>query len=215
MLNHIIDPVVHWLNLAGTVVFAVSGGLVAARKNLDIISFILVGTITAIGGGTLRDLLLGVSPVGWVGAPHILWICLISAALTYFVAHIIELKHRWLLWADAAGLALFAVVGAEVALAHGTSGMVAIGMGVMTATFGGIIRDVLCQETSLVLQQEIYATAAVIGAGSYVVMTAWLQVDRPLAVAIAFGTGFIIRALAIVFRLSLPGYRRKSPDSGT
>lgn len=215
MLDQIIDPVVHWLNLAGTVVFAVSGGLVAARKNLDIISFILVGTITAIGGGTLRDLLLGISPVNWVGAPHILWLCLVSAVLTYFVAHIIELKHRWLLWADAAGLALFAVVGAEVALTSGTSGIVAIGMGVMTATFGGIIRDILCNETSLVLQQEIYATAAVIGAGSYVFMVTWMEIDRPIAVAIAFGTGFIIRALAIIFRLSLPGYSRKRPASRT
>ncbi|GGZ37944.1 trimeric intracellular cation channel family protein [Asticcacaulis endophyticus] len=215
MLDQIIDPVVHWLNLAGTVVFAVSGGLVAARKNLDIISFILIGTITAIGGGTLRDLMLGIGPVGWVGAPHILWICIISAVLTYFAAHLIELRQRWLLWADAAGLALFAVVGAEVALSNGTSGMVAIGMGVVTATFGGIIRDVLCQETSLVLQQEIYATAAVIGAGSYVLMTDWLHIDRPLAVAVAFGAGFIIRALAIVFRLSLPGYSRKNSISGT
>ncbi|MDC7674852.1 trimeric intracellular cation channel family protein [Asticcacaulis machinosus] len=214
MLDNFIDPFIHGLNLLGTAVFAISGALVAARKRLDIISFILIATVTAVGGGTLRDLLLGISPIGWVGAPHILWLCIGSAVTTYFAAHLIEPRYKLLLWADAAGMALFAVVGAEIALANGTSGIVAVGMGVMTATFGGIIRDVLCQETSLVLQQEIYATAALIGALSYVLMTMVLHIDRPFAVLIAFAAGFIIRGLAIVYRLSLPIYGRNDTASG-
>ncbi|MBK8907967.1 MAG: trimeric intracellular cation channel family protein [Rhodospirillales bacterium] len=193
------------LDLFGVAVFAASGALKASSKRMDVFGFVLIATVTGIGGGTLRDLLLGVRPVFWIGKPEYLAVCAATAILGFFIAHRLQHRQNWLLWADAVGLAIFCVLGAEVALAVGAPASVAVLMGLMTATFGGIIRDVLCAESPLILHREIYATAAAAGSLVYV-LADWASVPPAAAMLTAFAVAFGARAAGILFGLSLPTY---------
>lgn len=197
--------VLDWFGIA---IFAVTGALVASRKRMDIFGFILLGVATGIGGGSLRDVMLGQLPVFWVKEPTSLAICIAVSAATFFLAHIPESRYRALLWFDAAGLSLFCVVGADKALDAGASGFIAVAMGVMTACFGGIIRDLLGGESPLILRKEIYVTAALAGAFAFV---SGVQLGAPwLASASAgFATCFAVRALALRYHWSLPVYRAR------
>jgi uncharacterized membrane protein YeiH len=193
-------------DLAGVAVFALSGALTASRRQLDVFGFVLIATVTGIGGGTLRDLLLGRVPVFWVGDPVYLAITAGGAVLGFFIADRLESRFRALLWADALGLAFFALLGAEAALAVGVGWAPAIVMGLLTATFGGLARDILCHEIPLILRKEIYATAAVLGASVYVGL-AEAGVGRQVAFVAGFLAAFLLRAAAIRWSLSLPVYR--------
>ncbi len=192
----------------GTAVFAVTGALVASRKRMDIVGFVLLGCVTGMGGGTLRDAMLGALPVFWVREPVYLAICVTVSAATFFLAHIPELRYRVLLWLDAAGLALFCVVGADRALVAGAGPFIAVAMGVVSATFGGVIRDILGGESPLILRKEIYVTAALAGAAAFVGLAA-LGLAAPLAAAAGFAACFVIRALALHYGWSLPVYRAR------
>lgn len=196
-----------WLDLAGVAVFAVSGALEAARREMDLLGFVLVGSVTGIGGGTLRDLLLGSTPVFWIAEPVYISVCVGAAVLTFAGARLLASRLRALMWMDAAGLAVFAVTGTQAALAQDVSPIIAAGMGMMTATFGGFIRDIMCNDIPLILRSEIYATAALAGAGVYVGLDA-AGLAGPAATLAALATGFGLRAVAIVTGLSLPKYRR-------
>lgn len=197
-----------WLDAAGVFVFAVSGALTASRKELDILGFVFIGSVTGIGGGTVRDLLLGRIPVFWVGQPDYLLVTVAASVLVYFTAHLVERRYTLLLWADALGLALFCVLGARIALLAGAGPLVAIVMGVMTAAMGGLIRDVVCGERPLILAREIYVTAAVAGAGVTVLLLA-LGATGLLAEALGIATAFAIRGAAIRWGLELPTYRSR------
>ena len=195
----------YWLELFGVVVLAISGGFQASIKQLDIVGFLFVAAVAGIGGGTLRDLLLYHGPVFWVRDPLWIWLTSAVAALVYFIAPRVERRYAALLWTDALGLAAFCVVGAQAALEAGASASVAILMGAMTATIGGLMRDVVCSETPLVLKKEIYVTAA--GAGAAVlVATKALELPSSVAVATGVATSFAIRAVALIFALSLSTY---------
>jgi uncharacterized membrane protein YeiH len=165
----------------------------------------MLGTVTGIGGGTIRDLLLG-APVFWVGKPGYLVACIVVSALVFSTAHLLESRFKVLLWLDAIGMALFAVVGAEIASLAGANGIVAVTMGVITATFGGIIRDLLGGEVPIILSREIYASAALAGAASFVVLMT-LVASRELALGVSFAVAFVIRAAALELGWSLPRYR--------
>ncbi|MFA6265214.1 MAG: trimeric intracellular cation channel family protein [Pseudolabrys sp.] len=193
----------------GIAIFAVTGALVASRKRMDIVGFILLGVATGIGGGSLRDVMLGQLPVFWVKEPASLAICIAVSAATFFLAHIPESRYRALLWLDAAGLSLFCVVGADRALEAGVGDFIAVAMGVMTATFGGVIRDILGGESPLILRKEIYVTAALAGALGYVGLAALGAADA-IAAAAGFALCFAIRALALHYRWSLPVYRARA-----
>ena len=203
-----VTAILEWL---GVVVFAITGALVASRKEMDIFGFILLGVVTGIGGGTLRDLLLGLTPVFWIREPAYLIVCVAAAAAVFFLAHLAHSRHRILLWLDAAGLALFAVVGAEIALRAGTSPVVAIAMGVITATFGCIVRDILGAEIPVVLAREIYVTAALIGALVFVGLIR-LGMLRDEALIVAFFLAFGIRGAALLWSWSLPRYRPRAGE---
>lgn len=193
------------LDWFGICVFAVTGALVASRKQMDIVGFALLGSVTGIGGGTIRDVLMGIQPVFWVQKPGYLLACVAVSCATFFFAHIPQHRYRYLLWFDAVGLALFAVTGAGGALAHGASPAIAVAMGVATATFGGIIRDILGGESPIILRQEIYITAALVGAAVFVgLMQAGASQD--LAVVLGFAAGFGLRAAALHWGLTLPRY---------
>jgi uncharacterized membrane protein YeiH len=202
------DLVIVWLQFIGVAVFAASGALTASRKELDPFGFVLVAAATGIGGGTFRDVVLGRLPVFWVEAPSYLGICAAIAIVAFFTAHRIESRFRALLWADALGLALFAVQGTETALAAGAGPVVAVLLGMVTATFGGIIRDVLCAELPLMVRREIYATAAACVALAYVLLVG-AGLERTVATALACAVGFGIRAVALRWNLSLPAYKAR------
>jgi uncharacterized membrane protein YeiH len=194
-----------WLQLAGLAVFAASGALTASRKQMDLGGFAVVATVTAIGGGTVRDLLIGVRPVFWVTEPVYPLTCVIVAVLLFFTAPLFESRFRALLWADALGMSLFCALGTEKALHADIPAAAAVLMGVITATFGGIGRDVLCAEVPLILRKEIYATAALAGAITYVVLSR-MGLDSLTATLSAFGVCFLIRGVSLAFGLSLPAY---------
>jgi uncharacterized membrane protein YeiH len=211
-----IDSLIYWLDLVGVAVFAASGALVASRKQMDVIGFMLVATVTGIGGGTIRDLMLDRGPVFWVQQPEYLWLCSAVAILVFFTAHRMESRFRLLVWADAMGLALFSVIGAGVAVSHFAPPGVVILMGVMSACFGGIIRDMLCAEIPLLLRREIYITAAAAGAAAYLLVER-LTGEAVVATAAGFVAAFVIRAAGIHRGWSLPTYHppgRDYPDTG-
>ena len=196
------------IDLASVAVFAVTGALVASRKQMDIVAFMWLGTVTGIGGGTVRDLLLGL-PVFWVRQPVYVGVSLLAAIAVYFTAHLIYAgwsRYRVVLWLDAVGLALVSVAGAAKGLDAGAGPLVAIVMGVITAAFGGIIRDILGQEPSILLRREVYVTAAVAGALAYT-ESVGLVLERDLAATLGFCAGFGVRSFAILFKWALPAYR--------
>lgn len=191
------------LDMAGVAVFAVSGALAAARGRHTIVTFAFFAAITGIGGGTLRDLLIGV-PVFWVGRSDYLGVCLIAAGVVWLLK-----ADRWrlsaLLWFDAVGMAAYAVIGAAKALAAGLPPLPAIVMGVLTASFGGIVRDVLAGEPSVLLRREIYVSAAALGASLHVILVS-LGAPGLVAATIGVVAGFTLRALALARGLALPAY---------
>jgi uncharacterized membrane protein YeiH len=197
------------LDWFGICVFAVTGALVASRKQMDIVGFALLGSVTGIGGGTVRDVLLGVEPIFWVKQPAYLVTCIAISTVTFFLAHIPQSRERLLLWFDAAGLSLFSVTGTVSALAAGAGPVIAIAMGVATATFGGIIRDILGGESPIILKQEIYITAALLGATVFVVL-GWLGVPVDPSAGLAFLAAFALRSAALYWNLSLPRYRPRN-----
>ncbi|MFN7163696.1 MAG: trimeric intracellular cation channel family protein [Hyphomonas sp.] len=195
------------LDYAGIAVFAATGALAASRKQVDIIGFLFFAAITGIGGGTVRDLILDV-PVFWVVNPDYLLICVVTAVLVYFTAHLFESRYKLLLWLDAIGLAAYCVFGAWKAYGVTGSPVIAVVMGVITASFGGILRDQMAGEPNILLQREIYITAALVGAAAY---TGLAMAGLPVmasAVPAAI-IAFAIRGGAMRFGWSFPPYKGK------
>lgn len=193
------------LDYAGVAVFAATGALAASRKELDLIGFLFFAAVTGMGGGTVRDIILG-RPVFWVIDPGYILICMITGAVVYFTAHGIEWRYRLLIWLDAIGLAAYCVLGAAKGLAATGSPVIAIVTGIMTATLGGILRDILANEPSVLLRPEIYISAALAGAGAF---TAVHATGQPLIVSAGVGVtiAFALRGGAIHYGWTLPRYR--------
>ena len=189
---------------AGVFVFALSGGIVAVRRNMDLFGVIVLAFLPAIGGGTLRDLILD-APVFWLNDASTILLAL-AGGLFAFLAHRILEGFRPLRWADAFGMALFAVTGAAKAMALDYASFVVLIMGVITASAGGLLRDVVANQEPLLLKEDIYATAALLGSAVFLAL-----IHAGASEQVAFFSGlvaaFALRAAAIVFRLSLP----KSP----
>ena len=191
------------LEMVGTAAFAISGALAASRKNMDIFGFCVLALMPAVGGGTLRDLLLDRNPVFWVANPSYVIVALAAAVAVFYGIYRTGTRQRLLLWTDALGMALFAAMGTDISLQHGTGAIVAIMLGVATAVTGGIIRDIMCGEIPLVLTKEIYAIAAfVTGLVFWLVTIAGGSSD--LALIVATIAGFAMRGLAITYNWSLP-----------
>jgi uncharacterized membrane protein YeiH len=192
------------LDYFGIAVFAISGALVAAERRLDFVTFIFFAVVTGVGGGTLRDLLIG-APVFWVQSNATLVICIVAALLVW-VGRRRRFAGRALLWFDAAGLAAYSAYGAAKALGYGVAPVPAFVMGVLTACAGGIIRDILAHESSILLRREIYITAAALAAGLFVGLT-MLGAGLWVAAGIAIAAGFALRGAAILRGWSLPAYK--------
>ncbi len=189
------------LDIFGTAVFAITGSLIGKQKKMDIFGVIVIALVTALGGGTLRDILLGHLPVFWISQPEVIVICVISAIFTFFASGTIPFPRRTLLLADTIGLATFSVIGAQTAIAYHP--IIAIIMGAMTGTAGGMIRDLLSDEIPVVLRRDIYATAAMSGAGVFVLLH-HSQVDNNLALFLGASITFLVRLLALRRRWNLP-----------
>jgi uncharacterized membrane protein YeiH len=200
-----LDPLLGYLDWAGVGVFALSGALVAAAKRQTLVTFIFFAVITGVGGGTARDLLIG-APVFWIRENETMLICVAAAILVWLVP--VRLwPARALLWLDAAGLAAYATYGAAKGLSFGVAPIPAIGMGVLTACLGGIIRDVLTGEPSILMRPELYVTAAALSSALAVALLL-LGLPAMAAGAIAAVAGFALRGAAIARGWSLPAYRR-------
>lgn len=191
-----------WLNLFGTAVFAISGAFAAARKGMDITGVLLLAFLVGNGGGTLRDLLLGQGAVFWIHQPQYIWIALVAGVLAMVVVRFLALPFRLLLLADALGLGVFVITGANQALELHTGPFVAIIMGMLTGVGGGIIRDLICNEVPLILRHEIYTTAAFLGGLLFVVMMHFTP--EYVAAIVSIIVIFAIRVAAIQFNWSLP-----------
>jgi uncharacterized membrane protein YeiH len=189
----------------GDVVFAISGALTAARYRMDVLGFVLIGTITGIGGGTTRDLLLG-RTVWWTHDPLELILCIAAALATFFFITSDITRRKGMIWADTLGLSVFGVVGCHVALEFGAPFVIAVFMGMVTATGGGVIRDVLTNTQPMIVSGQVYATAALLGSLSYATMR-YLGVPEIPAELVAALAAFSLRAVAIIFdiRMGPPG----------
>jgi uncharacterized membrane protein YeiH len=192
------------LDFFGIAVFAVSGALLAAEKRQTLVTFIFFAVVTGVGGGTLRDLLIG-APVFWVHTNATLLIC-IAAGLAVWLISSRRFSARALDWFDAAGLAAYATYGSAKALGYGVAPVPAFAMGVLTACFGGIVRDLLAGEPSILMRPELYVTAAALAAGLFVGLTL-LGTPMWAAAVLAAVAGFGLRGLAIASGWKLPPYR--------
>ncbi|WP_409432429.1 trimeric intracellular cation channel family protein [Litorimonas sp. RW-G-Af-16] len=195
------DMILNVFDWAGVFVFALSGGLMAVRQRFDILGVIIIAWLPAIGGGTLRDLILDV-PVFWLSDPTGLWLATLAGIAAFF-GPAFWARIRALVWVDAMGLALFAVVGASKAAELGHGFLICTLMGAVTATAGGLLRDVVCNETPLLLREEIYATAAIFGAAGYFLAHTY-GVSELGALSLGAIVAFVIRALSLKFKLNLP-----------
>lgn len=193
------------LDLIAVAVFGITGALAGARKGMDVIGLIWLSAITGIGGGTVRDLMLD-RPVFWVSDPTYLSVSTAVAVGVFFLARVPERSDQVLVWLDAAGLAFVSVLGAAKAITFGAPPSVAVLMGVITAALGGILRDVLVGEPSILMRREIYITAAMAGALTYVVLD-YMQFGRNVSSVAGIAIGFAVRAGAILWRWTLPGAR--------
>ena len=196
------DSIIHILDLIGTAVFAITGALVAGRKRMDTFGVVILGCVTAVGGGTLRDVVLGHSPVFWVSSPHYLAIAALAAIGTFIVAHRWRLPEMAIAYADAVGLAVFTVIGFQAGFQTTHSYGISIVMGMTTGVVGGIIRDVLAGKIPLIFHKEIYAMASLLGATLLAVST-HLQWPVPLALSLSILTTLGIRLAALHWNLAL------------
>ena len=198
------------LDLVGVAVFAVSGALAARYKQMDLLGVFVLALATGVGGGTLRDLLVGRGFVFWVEDPTYLGIVALATAVTVLAARRDRIPLRSLQVADAFGLGLFAISGAQVAEAQGLSPAVVIMMGAVTGTAGGLVRDILRAEVPLVLRREIYATAALLGVALYLALHG-MGIPRDAAAVIGAAAVIAIRLTAMARGLHLPGF--PDPDA--
>ena len=196
------------LDLIGTAVFAITGALAAGKKKMDIFGVVVLGCVTALGGGTLRDVILDIRPVFWISDPLYLVVAMLAAIGTLVLARNLKLPSMLLMYADAVGLAVFTVIGFQKGFQATHTYSIAIVMGVTTAVAGGIIRDVLAGEIPLILRQEIYASASLGGAVLFALLNHF-NLASSFTVSVAVLTTLAIRLAALHWNLTLPIFRLK------
>ncbi|GAA3860718.1 trimeric intracellular cation channel family protein [Celeribacter arenosi] len=199
------------LDYASVIVFALSGALAASRAQLDLVGFSFIACLTAVGGGTIRDVLLGRDFIFWVQDPTYIVIAVVVATVVFFTAHLVESRQNTLLWADAVALSVAVAAGVGVAMKLDQPAVIIALMGVSTGCFGGLMRDVVCNEVPLVLKHgQLYASAALAGA-----IAAIIARELALAPVLVFATcgsiTFILRAGSLWWGWSLPVYKSRPP----
>ncbi len=198
---------IYSLSIIGVSVFAISGALAAGYKSYDWIGVFAIAFVTAIGGGTLRDILLNTPTIFWVMDPSYLWTVFISAVVILIYARYFQAPHNLLLYADAFGLALFSISGAQIAEQYSSSSIVIVLMGVITGTVGGVMRDVLTHETPLLFspKENLYSSAAIIGIVGYLCCKS-LEIGGDLASLFGIALILLVRISAIIWKIRLPAF---------
>lgn len=200
---------IYWVDIIGTFVFAISGTLAANYKKFDVVGATVIGMVTAIGGGTLRDLLIGSTPVGWMKNDIYVYVILVAIPFSFlFKKQILKLRRSMFLF-DTIGIGLFTILGINKTLALGLSPLVALLMGVTSAVFGGVIRDVLCNEVPLIFRKEIYATACLAGGIIYLLLEK-MSLFENWNMIISIFVVMIIRILAVRYHWSLSFHKEAS-----
>lgn len=206
--------VIYWLDLIGTFAFAISGTLSAAQRRFDIFGALFIGTITAIGGGTVRDALLGSTPVAWLLDINYFYTIFIAVLCTFiFKPYVMKMKKTLFLF-DTIGIGVFTIIGLEKALMLSIPAPQAIMMGISTAVVGGVLRDVFCNEIPLIFHREIYATACILGAASFIIMQRF-GIDADINSIITTLIIILIRTLSVQFNWSLPHFNGLEPEITT
>lgn len=196
------------IDILGTIAFAISGVLVAMDKKLDAFGVFIIAFVTAVGGGTLRDLLIGIRPVGWLNAPLHLLIIVITVLLAIIFVKQLKYIRKSLFLFDTIGIGLYTMVGIEKGLAADLPIVMCIALGTITACFGGVIRDILCNEIPVIFRKEIYATVCILGGLVYFLLIQF-PIQNTIAYSMAIVTIIIMRILAVRFKISLPNIYRK------
>lgn len=197
------------VDILGTIAFAISGVLVAFSKKMDLFGIIIIAFVTAVGGGTLRDLLIGDTPVSWMKDITYTYVILASAIFAIIFRSKINYLRTSLFLFDTIGIGLYTLVGIEKGIQAELHPIICVALGTMTASFGGVIRDILCNEIPVIFRKEIYATACIFGGASYFLLIN-LPIDNTIAFLIAGIIVIAIRLLAVKFKIALPNiYKRK------
>lgn len=196
------------IDILGTIAFAISGVSVAMNKRMDVFGLLIIAFVTSIGGGTVRDLLIGQTPVAWMTNMTYVYVILAATVFTIIFQNKINYLRMSLFLFDTIGIGLYTVVGVEKGLNAGLHPIICIALGTMTACFGGVIRDILCNEIPVIFRKEIYATACIAGGVVYFVLRK-LPIDNNLIFIIAGATVITIRLIAVKFKISLPSVYRK------
>ena len=198
------------IDILGTITFAISGVLVAMNKKMDAFGVFIIAFVTAIGGGTLRDVLIGATPVFWM--VNMTFIIVISASVFFAVIFRNYIKHlrKSLFLFDTIGIGLYTVIGIEKGIAADLNPLICIALGTISACFGGVIRDILCNEIPVIFRKEVYASACIIGGLSYFLMLQFLEEQNYLFI-ITGAVVIIVRLVAVIFKVSLPSlYKTKT-----
>lgn len=191
------------IDILGTIAFSISGVLVALNKKMDAFGILIIAFVTAVGGGTLRDVLIGDTPVSWMTNMTFVYVVLASTILAVIFKSKIDYLRKSLFLFDTIGIGLYTVVGVEKGLNAGLHPIICIALGTMSACFGGVIRDILCNEIPVIFRKEIYATACILGGVAYFVINR-LPIEGNLVFIIAGLVVIITRILAVKFKLRLP-----------
>src|SRR5687767_992583 len=197
------------LELLGTFFFAISGALAIQDEHNDLFGAGFLGFVTAIGGGTLRDIMLGSYPLVWVADINFLYAIIAGVIMAYFFYNVLIRLRRTFLFFDTLGISFFTILGVEKALSLGVNPEIAAIMGMFSAIMGGVIRDVLTNETPVLFRKEIYATACLSGAILYLILYRF-EIDRDINLILSIVLIFVFRMLAVKYKLSLPNFRRAS-----
>ena len=195
------------IDILGTIAFAISGVLVALNKRMDAFGILIIAFVTAVGGGTLRDILIGETPVGWMKDMTFIYVIILSTIFAVAFRSKIDYLRKSLLLFDTIGIGLYTVVGVEKGISAGLHPIICVFLGTMSACFGGVIRDILCNEIPVIFRKEVYATACILGGATY-----FLVIKLPLASDFVFVIAGVvviaIRLIAVKFKVSLPNLYR-------
>ncbi|MBU2928215.1 trimeric intracellular cation channel family protein [Winogradskyella psychrotolerans] len=197
-----------FIDILGTIAFAISGALVAMNKRMDPFGVLIIAFVTAVGGGTLRDVMIGIEPVSWMKNMTFVYVIISSAAFAVMFRKRINYLRKSLFLFDTIGIALYTVVGIETGLIAGLHPLVCISLGTMTACFGGVLRDILCNEIPVIFRKEIYATACILGGITYFLLLRFFE-DRNILFVIVGVVVITVRLVAVRYKISLPTLYKK------
>lgn len=196
------------IDILGTVAFAISGVLTAMNKKMDPFGILIIATVTSVGGGTLRDILVGKVPVSWMLDMTFIYVIILTSVFAVVFRSKLKYFRKSLFLFDTIGIALYTTTGVQIGLAADLHPLICIALGMMSACFGGVLRDILCNEIPIIFRKEIYATACMIG-GAIFLLLENLQIDNTIAVIIAGIVIMAIRILAVTYKLQLPSLYKK------